>query len=50
MADNLVNSLESSGNNLTGTSDMANIEEQLDLYTKVLPNFARIPFKISCQM
>ena len=38
VADNLVNSLESSGNNLTGTSDMANIEEQLDLYTKVLPN------------
>lgn len=38
VADNLVNSLESSGNNLTGTSDMANIDEQLALYTKVLPN------------
>ena len=38
VTDNLVASLENSGNNLTGTSDMANIEEQLDLYTKVLPD------------
>lgn len=38
IADNLVASLENSGNNLTGTSDMADIKEQLDLYTKVLPN------------
>ena len=37
VADSLVKSLESSGNNLTGTSDMADIEEQLELYTKVLP-------------
>lgn len=38
VADNLVASLENSGNNLTGTSDMADIKEQLDLYTKVLPD------------
>lgn len=37
VADSLVKSLDNSGNNLTGTSDMADIEEQLELYTKVLP-------------
>lgn len=38
VSDSLVSSLDNSGNNLTGTSDMADIEEQLELYTKVLPS------------
>lgn len=36
--DGIVKSLESSGNNATGTSDKVNIEEQLELFKKLMPN------------
>lgn len=38
VADGLVKSLDSSGNNATGTSDKVNIEEQLELFKELLPD------------
>ena len=38
VVDGLADSLDKPGKNLTGTSDKVNIEEQLELFKKVMPN------------
>ena len=44
VADGIVKDLKNSGNNATGTSDKVNIEEQLELLKKLLPNVKTLGF------
>lgn len=44
VADGIVKALDNSGNNATGTSDKVNIEEQLELLKKVIPNVKTLGF------
>lgn len=44
VSDGLVESLESSNNNVTGTSDAVNIDEQLELFRKIIPNAKTLGF------